>query len=101
VERVIAQYERARRWILEHPREAAEQLAAESKLAVDVAERQLRERTVLDRDVGVPGAALRAALQEVVPILTREKLVAAGADPDRALEELLAPSAAEAAIAAR
>jgi len=98
VQRVIAQYERARRWILEHPGEAAELLATEGKIELDVASRQIRERTVLDREVGVPGAALRRALQAVVPILRAEKLVAADADPDQALGELLAPAAAQAAI---
>lgn len=98
IQRVIAQYERARRWILEHPDGAAELLAAEGKIELDVATRQIRERTVLDRDVGVPGDALQVALQAVVPILVREKLVASGADPAKALGELIAPAAAQAAI---
>jgi sulfonate transport system substrate-binding protein len=98
VQRVISQYERARRWILEHPDGAAEMLAAEGKIELDVATRQIRERTVLDRDVGVPGEALQVALQAVVPILVREKLVASGADPAKALGELIAPAAAQAAI---
>jgi sulfonate transport system substrate-binding protein len=98
VQRVIGLYERARRWILEHPGEAAELLAAEGKLELDVATRQIRERTVLDRDVGVPGEALRAALHEVAPILRREKLVADGVDVEQALGELVAPAAAQAVI---
>jgi sulfonate transport system substrate-binding protein len=98
VARVIAAYERARRWILAHPDDAAALVAAEAKLEPDVARRQIRDRTVLDRDVGVPGPALEAALRAVAPILTREQLVAAGADPDRALAELIAPAAARAAI---
>jgi sulfonate transport system substrate-binding protein len=81
VERVIAGYERARVWILAHPQDAAALLAEESHVEPDVALRQLTERTVLDKDVGVPGEALRTALAAVVPILTREKLV--GADKDR------------------
>jgi sulfonate transport system substrate-binding protein len=98
VQRVIASYERARTWILANPREAAELLAAESKTELDVATRQLTERTVLDKDVGIPGEALHRALAAVVPILTREKLVGAGADPEKALAELVAPEAAQAAI---
>jgi hypothetical protein len=43
-------------------------------------------------------SALRTALLAVVPILTREKLVGAGADPAHALDELLAPAAAQAVI---
>jgi sulfonate transport system substrate-binding protein len=98
VQRVIGLYERARLWILAHPDEAAALLAAEGKIDLDVANRQIRERTVLDRDVGIPGEALHATLQAIVPILTREKLVAAGADPARALEDLIAPAAAQAVI---
>jgi sulfonate transport system substrate-binding protein len=98
VQRVIAQYERARRWILQNPREAAEVLAAEGKIEPDVAIRQINERTVLDKDVGVPGEALYAALRPVVSILSSEKLVSAGADPDKALGELVAPAAARAVI---
>ncbi|MCC7021736.1 MAG: aliphatic sulfonate ABC transporter substrate-binding protein, partial [Thermomicrobiales bacterium] len=45
---VIAQYERARAWILANPDEAATILAEESKLSQEVAERELFERTVLD-----------------------------------------------------
>jgi sulfonate transport system substrate-binding protein len=98
VERAIAQYERARRWTLDHPAEAAGLLAAEAGLERDVATRQLVERTVLDRDVGVPGAALRTALAAVVPILIDEHLVSPGADPAKALDELFALGPAQAVI---
>ena len=98
VQRVIAGYERARTWIQAHPDQAAELLAAEAKLDTDVAAKQLTERTVLDRDVGIPGPALHKALAAVAPILVREKLVNAGADPDKALAELIDPSAARAVI---
>jgi len=98
VERVIAQYERARAWILAHPEDTAALLAAEGKVELDVARRQVTERTVLDRDVGVPGEALHRALAAVAPILSTEKLVGAGADPGKALAELIAPAAAQAVI---
>jgi len=98
VQRVIAQYERARAWILAHQAEAAALLAAEGKIEPDVAQKQITERTVLDHDVGIPGEALRRALVAVAPILTAEKLVGAGADPDKALAELISPATAQAAI---
>jgi sulfonate transport system substrate-binding protein len=98
VQRVIANYERARTWILAHPHETAELLAAEGKIELDVAVKQITERTVLDKDVGVPGEALHKALAAVVPILTREKLVGADANPEKALGELVDPSAALAVI---
>lgn len=95
VRTVLAQYERARAWILAHPEEAAQILAEAAKLPPDVARKQLGERTVLDRDVGVPGDKLRAALASVVPILRSEKLAAPGSDPEKALAELLAPGPAQ------
>ena len=92
---VLAQYERARAWILAHPDDAVQILAEAARLSPEVARKQLTERTVLDRDVGVPGEKLRAALAAVVPILRSEKLVAPGADPEKALSELLAPGPAQ------
>lgn len=95
VRTVLAQYERARAWILAHPAEAVQILAEAARSPSDVARKQLTERTVLDHDVGVPGEKLRAALAAVVPILRSEKLVAPGADPEKALSELLAPGPAQ------
>jgi sulfonate transport system substrate-binding protein len=98
VQRVIAQYERARKWILENPDKTAEILAKEAKIDLAIAKKQLTERTVLDADVGTPGDKLRAALEAIVPILTSEKLVASDADPAGALAVLIEPQAAEAAL---
>ncbi|HZX41571.1 MAG TPA: aliphatic sulfonate ABC transporter substrate-binding protein [Myxococcaceae bacterium] len=95
VRAVLAQYERARAWILAHPADAAQILAEAARLSPEVARKQLTERTVLDRDVGVPGEKLRAALAAVVPILRSEKLVSAEANPEKALSELLAPGPAQ------
>lgn len=97
VTRVLAQYERARQWILANPGQAAEILAEEAKLDLDVAKKQLTERTVLNTDVAAPTDKLRAALEAVVPILTAEKLVASDADPAGALAQLLALQQVEAA----
>jgi sulfonate transport system substrate-binding protein len=86
--RVLAQYERARLWILAHPDEAAALLAEAGKIDLDVARKQL-QRTVLDKEVGTPGEPLRKALEAVVPLLLSEKLVASDADPNFALTKLL------------
>lgn len=77
VERVIGVYERARRWIVEHPADTARILAEESKLPLAVARRQL-ERT--DFSVSAPGAALAETLREAGPILAAEGLVRKGTD---------------------
>jgi len=47
IERVIKVYEVGRKWALEHPKELAELLAREAKIPVEVAQKQLGERTEL------------------------------------------------------
>jgi sulfonate transport system substrate-binding protein len=89
LKRILAQYERARLWILAHPDEAVALLAEAGKIDVDVARRQLLERTGLTTGVGAPGEALRQALEAVVPLLISERLVASDAHPDVALKQLL------------
>jgi sulfonate transport system substrate-binding protein len=96
---VIAQYERARAWILANPDEAATILAEESKLSQEVAERELFERTVLDIDP-VPGAAHAEVLRAVIPIMVDENQVKPGTDIEAALGDLLAPEIASSVVAA-
>ncbi len=96
--RVIAAYERARKWILANPDEAAKILAEVAKIDFEIAKKQLTERTVLDKGVGIPGEGLHAALEAVVPILKSEKLVAESADPAKALSELIDASFAQVAV---
>ncbi len=98
VQKVIEQYERARKWILENPDEAAKILSEAAKIDVSIAKKQLTERTVLDKDVGIPGDALYKALEAVVPILTSEKLVAADTDPQKALDSLIDATEAKAVV---
>jgi sulfonate transport system substrate-binding protein len=87
VHRVLAQYERAKLWILAHPEEAAALLAEAGKIDLDVARKQLTERTVLT-EWGLDLNPLVRALRPVVPLLLSEKLVASEADPSKALVEL-------------
>lgn len=96
--KVIVAYERARKWILDNPDEAAKILAEVAKIDLPIAKKQLTERTVLNKDVGIPGDGLHSALDAVVPILKSEKLVADSTDPAKALSELIDPSFAQAAI---
>lgn len=94
---VLAQYERARHWILENPDEAATILAEEAKISQPVAERELFERTVLDIDP-VPGEAQVAALEAVIPIFVAENQVKPGTDVAAVLQELLAPEFAASVV---
>ena len=86
VRRVLAQYSRAADWIRKHPDEAVALLAEAGKIDVDVARRQLLERTQFPD--GYDFKPVSVALQTVVPILLSEKLVASDADPSKALSEL-------------
>lgn len=96
---VIEQYERARKWILENPDEAATILAEEAKISQEVAERELFERTVLDMDP-VPGETQIEVLRAVIPIMVAENQVKPGTDLEAVLAELLAPEIAAGVVAA-
>jgi sulfonate transport system substrate-binding protein len=90
VAKVLAAYERARRWIQENPDQAAQIVADESKQSLAVVKRVLGERTVLDSGV-VPGETQAAVLREIIPIFKAEQQVKDGTDVDAALKDLLAP----------
>ncbi len=96
---VLQQYERARQWILENPDEAAQILADEAKLSLDVAKLELVERTVLDESP-VPGQAQYDALAAIIPIFTAENQVKEGVDVQAVLDALFNPSFIEAVVAA-
>ncbi|MGH2531508.1 MAG: aliphatic sulfonate ABC transporter substrate-binding protein [Thermomicrobiales bacterium] len=97
--RILAQYERARQWILDNPVEAAQILADEAKLSLEVAELELNERTVLTESP-VPGEVHANVLTNIIPILEAENQLTPGADPEQALAELLEPRFIEEVVAA-
>jgi sulfonate transport system substrate-binding protein len=100
VTRVLTQYERARLWILDNPEEAAQILADESGLSLEVATRELVERTVLTISP-VPGPDQVAVLEQIIPIFEAENQLQPGADASKALQELLAPQFIEPIVAAQ
>jgi sulfonate transport system substrate-binding protein len=87
VKRVIAGYERARRWILANGTEAAKILAEEAKVSLQVALLQLKLRTDLSNPQ--PSAEHVKALQAAAPVLVDEQLVKPGTDLDRAILDLI------------
>jgi sulfonate transport system substrate-binding protein len=95
--KVIEVYERARKWTIDHPDEAVKILAEESQVSPDVARRELLERMNLKASA-VPGDEHIAALKAVIPIMTSEHLVKEGADPEKALANLIEPSYARAVV---
>ncbi len=95
--KVISLYERARAWTLEHQDEAAQILAEESQVELEVARRELFERMNL-RQNPVPGDEHQKALAAIIPILHSEKLIKDGSDPERALATLFDSTIAKQAV---
>lgn len=87
VQRVIAGYERARRWILANNTEAAKILAEEAKVSLPVALLQIKLRT--DLSTPQPGSEHVKALQAAAPILLAEQLVKPGTDLNKTVAELV------------
>lgn len=85
--RVIAGYERARRWILTNMTEAARILSDEAKVSLQVALLQLKLRTDLSNPQ--PSTEHVKALQAAAPILLEEQLVKPGTDLNRVIAELV------------
>jgi sulfonate transport system substrate-binding protein len=96
VERVLAQYERARRWALDHPDDLVALVAREAKLALPVARLVVRERH--DFRQPVPGAEHRDGLARAAAILVTEKLLKPGADPLHEIDELIEDRFARAVV---
>lgn len=87
LKRVIAGYERARRWILANTSDAARILSEEAKVSLQVALLQLKLRT--DFGNPQPSAEHVKALQGAAPILLDEQLVKAGTDLNAVIAALV------------
>lgn len=87
VRRVIANYERARLWILANTTEAAKLLAEEAKVSLQVALLQIKLRT--DFSNPQPSAEHVQALQAASPILLNEGLVKPGTNLNKVVAELV------------
>lgn len=95
VQTVIQAYERARKWILANPAEAAKIQAEEAKLSLDVAKLQLERNDFSNPVIGKEHAeALRAA----APILLDEALVRPGTDLRKVIDALIEPRYVRAVI---
>ena len=97
VERVIAVYEKARKWMLANPEETAKIISEGAGLPVAVARMQL---TRADFSVSRPGPAQVQALKIAAPILEQEELVRKGADVSRVIDELIDDKPIRAAVRA-
>ncbi|MES2582141.1 MAG: aliphatic sulfonate ABC transporter substrate-binding protein [Pseudomonadota bacterium] len=87
VKRVIANYERARKWILANTTEAAKIVSEEAKVSLQVALLQIKLRTDLSNPQ--PSQEHVKALQAAAPILVDEALVKPDADLNKAIASLV------------
>ncbi len=98
VRSVIAAYERARRWVLANPDEAAKILAEEAKLNLAVAQLQLKRTDFSNPRIG---REHHDALRAAAPILVEEELVRKGTDVSKVVTELIEPTFAAAVLASK
>ncbi len=87
VKRVIAGYERARKWLQANTTEGAKILSEEAKVTLQVALLQLKLRTDLSNPQ--PSSEHVKALQAAAPILVDEQLVKPGVDLGKVISELV------------
>lgn len=83
VEKVIEQYEKARKWTIENPEAASEILAEEAKIDVEVATKSLTERN--DFSHSIPHDEMKNALVEAGKVLQKQKVM----DEETNIEELV------------
>jgi sulfonate transport system substrate-binding protein len=96
-EKVLRNYERARQWILDNPEEAAQILAEEASLSLEVAKLELEQRTVLTESP-VPGDKQAEVLRRIIPIFVAESQVKEGTDVEAALKDLIEPKYIQAVL---
>jgi sulfonate transport system substrate-binding protein len=95
VEQVIELYEKARKWTLENPEEAAKLLSEEAGINEDVAKKQL-ERNNFEEPV--PGSQLEEAISSAGEVLQTEEVVKKDTDIKKLVNELINPKFAEKVI---
>lgn len=95
VKKVIAAYEKARKWIIANPDETAKIVAEEAKLSLPVAKLQLTRN---DFRNPVPGEEHAKAFKSAAGILVEEELVRKGTDVNKVIDELIEPGFAKAVV---
>jgi sulfonate transport system substrate-binding protein len=95
--KVIEAYERAKKWIVDNPDQAAQVLADEAQINLEVAKRELNDRMNF-KTPGTPGDAHVSVLRAVVPIINAEQLANPGANVDKAVTDLVEGSFAKAVL---
>ncbi|OOE12835.1 aliphatic sulfonate ABC transporter substrate-binding protein [Fictibacillus arsenicus] len=95
VEQVIELYEKARKWTLENPEEAAKLLSEEAGIKEDVAKKQLERNNFSEP---VPGSQHEKAISAAGEVLQTEEIVKKDTDIQKLVKELINPKFAEKVI---
>jgi sulfonate transport system substrate-binding protein len=95
VNRVIAAYEKAREWTIENPQEAAEILADEASISIEVAQLTLERN---DFSVAIPADVHHDALIEAGKVLQAGEVIDANVDIEEITSDLIEPSFAKETI---
>ena len=94
VEIVLAQYQKARQWILDNPEDAVAILARDAQLDPAVAQKVLLERTKIDVSI-IPGATQLAIWETISKVLVAEGAIKSQDAADNALKTIINDSIAK------
>lgn len=86
VEKVIEVYEKAREWVVENPEGAAEILAKEADMALEVAQKSLERNDFSDP---IPGKKQIEALNAAGEVLQSESVIKENVDVEKIVNELI------------
>lgn len=86
VEKVIEVYEKAREWVVENPEGAAEILAKEADMALEVAQKSLERNDFSDP---IPGKKQIEALKAAGEVLQSESVIKENVDVEKIVNELI------------
>lgn len=95
VEKIIALYEKARKYTVEHPDEAIKILAKSANLSEQVAKKEF-DRT--DFSQSIPGDQLKNALLPAAGILQEAKIISPSLNKEKLINDLIQPSYAKKVI---
>ncbi|MDE3194371.1 MAG: aliphatic sulfonate ABC transporter substrate-binding protein [Chloroflexota bacterium] len=95
--KVIELYERARKWVIDHPDDTAQILSDAAQVPLDVAKRELTDRMVFTVSP-VPGETQANVLRAVIPIIQEEHLAKQGVDLEKTINDLIDPQYAQAVV---
>lgn len=86
VEKVIEVYEKARKWVVDNPKEAAKILSKEAEMPLEVAQKSLERNDFSDP---IPGAKQIESLSAAGDVLQSEKVIKEAVDVETIVNEMI------------